>query len=125
MMHLYSAAFPSLDEKRNTSQIRHECYPVLPEKKRQLKIDPHFEKKKKKSMIIKTNSLLAVLAEISSTPTQNPQELGSGIIDVFSLFRSEKEKKERQQALIAFVLVFLFSLCVALRIAQRGLILEE
>lgn len=76
-------------------------------------------------MIIKTNSLLAVLAEISSTPTQNPQELGSGIIDVFSLFRSEKEKKERQQALIAFVLVFLFSLCVALRIAQRGLILEE
>ena len=36
-------SFSSVHVKRNASQIDDEFYPVLPEKRHQLKIEPHFE----------------------------------------------------------------------------------
>lgn len=84
----------------------------------------HFENKKK-WWWLKQSSYQQCELKVILPPTLNPQELGSGIIDVFFFFFSRWRRNTRQQAQIAFVLASLFSLCDNLRIAQKGLVLEE
>lgn len=53
----------------------------------------------------------------------NPQEMGRGIID--AIFFPEKKKQETTSSGCFCLSVVVFSLCAALRIAQKELILQK